>query len=304
MDLTHFNEDGLPRMVDVSEKETTKRVAVAHSRIYMKKETMQKITEKSIKKGDVLSVAQTAAIMAAKKTSEIIPMCHNIFITGVDVKFELADDFIDIFVQSNTESKTGIEMESLTAASVAALTIYDMCKAIDRSMRITNVELLHKEGGKSGVYNRSVDSGEAVVIDVNISEKKGTVKTPVDFAELKVDHGLVGDAHAGNWHRQVSLLAEESIDKMREMGLDLKDGDFAENITTRNIELFTLPVGQVLTIGECVLEVTQIGKECHKGCAIKQKVGNCIMPTEGIFCKVLKGGIIKKNDKIKLVELN
>ena len=142
MDLTHFNEDGLPRMVDVSEKETTKRVAVAHSRIYMKKETMQKITEKSIKKGDVLSVAQTAAIMAAKKTSEIIPMCHNIFITGVDVKFELADDFIDIFVQSNTESKTGIEMESLTAASVAALTIYDMCKAIDRSMRITNVELL------------------------------------------------------------------------------------------------------------------------------------------------------------------
>ena len=277
MDLTHFNEDGLPRMVDVSEKETTKRVAVAHSRIYMKKETMQKITEKSIKKGDVLSVAQTAAIMAAKKTSEIIPMCHNIFITGVDVKFELADDFIDIFVQSNTESKTGIEMESLTAASVAALTIYDMCKAIDRSMRITNVELLHK---------------------------KGTVKTPVEFAELKVDHGLVGDAHAGNWHRQVSLLAEESINKMREMGLDLKDGDFAENITTRNIELFTLPVSQVLTIGECVLEVTQIGKECHKGCAIKQKVGNCIMPTEGIFCKVLKGGIIKKNDKIKLVELN
>lgn len=298
-DLTHFNESGLPRMVDVTGKDTTKRISKSHTRIYMKEETLKRITDKTIKKGDVLSVAQTAAIMAAKKTSDIIPMCHNIFLTGVDVEFDFGKNFIDIFVQTNTESKTGVEMESLVASSVAALTIYDMCKAIDRGMTISDTELVYKEGGKSGIYIK--EKNEPVVIDVNISKEKGTLKNPVDKAVLIEDYGIEGDAHAGKWHRQVSLLAEESIDKMRAKGIELKDGDFGENITTRNIELHKLPIGSKLKISDCILEVTQIGKECHSSCQIKQKVGSCIMPVEGIFTKVLRGGEIKKGDKIILL---
>ncbi|MEJ8751712.1 MOSC domain-containing protein [Lagierella sp. ICN-221743] len=158
---------------------------------------------------------------------------------------------------------------------------------------------MEKVGGKSGHYKRGV--GE--VIDVNISKEKGVIKTPVEVGNLIENFGLEGDAHAGDWHRQISLLAVESIDKMKAMGLpDLKDGDFAENITTKGLILHEIPVGTKFKIGDSLLEVTQIGKKCHKGCAIKQKVGNCIMPTEGIFAKVLKGGPIKKGDKIELLD--
>ncbi len=142
----------------------------------------------------------------------------------------------------------------------------------------------------------------AKVVSINISTKKGVVKVPVDKAELKVDHGIVGDAHAGNWHRQISMLAEESIQKMKDKGFDhLKFGDFAENITTEGIEVYTLPVGTKLKIGECEVEVTQIGKKCHQGCAIRQTTGDCVMPREGIFVKVLKEGTININDEIEII---
>ena len=130
------------------------------------------------------------------------------------------------------------------------------------------------------------------VVSVNISEKVGVVKQPVPKIELKVNHGIVGDAHAKNWHRQVSLLAIEDIDKMREKFEALKPGDFAENITTRGIELYSLPIGTRLFIGDVELEVTQIGKECHQGCAILKQIGDCIMPRRGIFAIVIKGGEI------------
>ena len=136
------------------------------------------------------------------------------------------------------------------------------------------------------------------VISVNISEKKGTVKSPVPQIELKKKHGIVGDAHAGNWHRQVSLLAVESLEKMKEKIPSLKPGDFAENIMTEGISLHTLPIGTLLIIGECELEVTQIGKECHKGCEIRNITGECIMPTEGIFAIVRKEGTIYPEDEI------
>lgn len=139
------------------------------------------------------------------------------------------------------------------------------------------------------------------VISVNISEKKGTVKSPVPQIELKEKHGIVGDAHAGNWHRQVSLLAVESLDKMKEKIPSLKPGDFAENIMTEGISLHTLPIGTILSIGECELEVTQIGKECHKGCEIRNITGECIMPTEGIFAIVSKEGTIYPKDEIRIV---
>ena len=137
------------------------------------------------------------------------------------------------------------------------------------------------------------------VISVNISEKKGVIKQPIEEGFFKINHGLLNDAHAGNWHRQVSLLGIESIQKMEEMGIDgLTPGQFAENITTEGITLYELPIGTKLKVGEVLLEVTQIGKECHNGCQIKQLVGECVMPKEGIFAKVLEEGHIKTGDSI------
>lgn len=141
------------------------------------------------------------------------------------------------------------------------------------------------------------------VIAINISEKKGVPKKTIEQGMFRVDHGLEGDAHAGNWHRQVSLLGNESIEKMKAIGIEgLCTGKFAENITTEGIELWTLPVGTKLQIGETIQEVTQIGKECHTKCAIFHQVGNCVMPTEGIFTKVLKDGIIKSGDEMIILE--
>jgi cyclic pyranopterin phosphate synthase len=158
MNLTHINEEGRARMVDVSEKAETKREAVAIGSIYMKNETLRRIHEGTIKKGDVLAVAQVAGIMAAKNTSHMIPMCHPIMITGCDISFSL--DFenskIDIKAVVKTVGQTGVEMEALTAVTVAALTIYDMCKAIDRDMVISEIMLVKKSGGKSGLYEREV----------------------------------------------------------------------------------------------------------------------------------------------------
>lgn len=142
----------------------------------------------------------------------------------------------------------------------------------------------------------------AKVLAVNISDKKGVVKRPIEKGLFKINHGLDGDAHAGNWHRQVSFLSKESIDKMKAKGLDkLAWGDFAENITTEGIVLYELPVGTKLRIGETEMEVTQIGKECHKGCEIKKLVGDCIMPREGIFTIVTKEGYVKAGDSIEII---
>ncbi|NOY58425.1 MAG: MOSC domain-containing protein [Calditrichaeota bacterium] len=126
-----------------------------------------------------------------------------------------------------------------------------------------------------------------------ISDKKGVVKNEIPRAELRADWGIVGDAHAGNWHRQVSLLAGESIDRVKQLMPDLARGAFAENIITRGFDLRTLTIGDRLLLGrEVVLEVTQIGKKCHHGCLIKQTTGDCIMPREGIFARVIKGGVL------------
>lgn len=142
----------------------------------------------------------------------------------------------------------------------------------------------------------------AQVVSVCISEKKGTKKHPVAEISLRPHHGIVGDAHAGDWHRQVSLLANESVDRMRKEGLTLAAGDFAENILTEGITLRTLPVGTVLRAGEVRLEVTQIGKECHNDCAIKKAVGKCVMPTEGIFAVVVKEGVVRPGDEIEVLK--
>ena len=145
---------------------------------------------------------------------------------------------------------------------------------------------------------------QAKIVSVNISETKGVRKTPIPKGELHPEHGLVGDAHSGTWHRQLSLLAQESIDKMRDQGLDVKAGDFAENVTTQGLILHTLPVGTKLWLGRVETEVTQIGKECHAGCAIRKLAGDCIMPREGIFVRVLNPGEVAAGDDVLLAGEN
>ena len=160
--LTHFNDEGRARMVDVGEKNITERVAVATGQVYLQPETMRLIKGGEIKKGDVLAVAQVAGIMGAKKTSDIIPMCHPLLLTNVDIAFNenLEPDSktglccIDIKATVKVTGQTGVEMEALTAVSVAALTIYDMCKAVDRGMFFKNIGLIEKSGGKSGTFSK------------------------------------------------------------------------------------------------------------------------------------------------------
>lgn len=300
MEFTHFNEEGRAHMVEVGEKKDTKRRAIARGKIIMKKKTLEKIKEGTVKKGDVLSIAQIAGIMGSKKTSELIPMCHNILITGANLRFNIIHNAIEVEAEVKTTGKTGVEMEALTAVTIACLTIYDMCKSIDKDMIIENVKLIKKTGGKSGIYLGKEIRGR--VLSVNISEKKGVVKHPIKEGLFKVDLGLEGDAHAGDWHRQVSLLGMESFNKMENEGIEgLTPGIFAENITTEGILVYELPIGTKLVIGETIQEVTQIGKTCHTGCEISKKVGKCVMPKEGIFTKILKDGVIKAGDVIEVI---
>ncbi len=154
MELSHINEQGRARMVDVTEKTVTCRTATAAATVNVSPATMEIIRTGGIKKGDVLSVAQVAGIMAAKKTSEIIPMCHPLMLTSVDISFDLTDTQIMIRATVKCKGVTGVEMEALTAASTAALTVYDMCKAVQRDITVTDIMLLHKDGGKSGEFLR------------------------------------------------------------------------------------------------------------------------------------------------------
>jgi MOSC domain-containing protein YiiM len=143
--------------------------------------------------------------------------------------------------------------------------------------------------------------GQGTVLAVCTSEKKGTRKRNVEQAELRPDWGIVGDAHAADWHRQVSLLAWESIEKMQALGLKVGAGSFAENITTRGLDLVGLPLGTRLRLGKALVEVTQIGKECHDRCAIYYQAGDCVMPREGIFVRVHEGGQVKVGDAIEVL---
>lgn len=154
MPLTHIDEEGRARMVDVGDKPVTSRIAVASGFVRMASETVRAVRAQSLPKGDPLEVARLAGIMAAKRTSELIPLCHPLPLTHADVRVEIRDDGVTVTATARTDGKTGVEMEALTAASVAALTIYDMCKAIDKAMVITDIRLESKTGGKSGDYRR------------------------------------------------------------------------------------------------------------------------------------------------------
>ncbi len=164
-DLTHLDESGRARMVDVSAKGETVRIATARGRVLMRPETLALIKSGGVTKGDVLAIAQVAGVMGAKRTSDLIPLCHPLPITGVDLNFELDEQgsAVEITASARIVGKTGVEMEALTAVSTAALTVYDMCKAVDKDMVIDQIRLVHKVGGKSGEYRRADDEvGEGV----------------------------------------------------------------------------------------------------------------------------------------------
>ena len=154
-ELTHFDKNGNPSKVDINQKDSTVRVAIATGKIIMKANTLKKILDLEIKKGDVLNVAKLAGIMAAKKTDQLIPLCHSIPLSYVNVDLEpnIEESSVNITAEASLIGKTGVEMEALVAVSVAGLTIYDMCKAIDREMILTNIKLIHKSGGKTGEFN-------------------------------------------------------------------------------------------------------------------------------------------------------
>lgn len=156
-DFSHFNEQGESRMVDVTDKPVTNRVAVARGQVFMKEETLQKIYDSQIVKGNVLEVARLAGIMGAKQTHQLIPLCHPLTVSGIELSFYRQQKSILIEAAVKVSGQTGVEMEALTAVSVAALTIYDMCKAVDRAMVISNICLVHKEGGASGLFERKDD---------------------------------------------------------------------------------------------------------------------------------------------------
>jgi cyclic pyranopterin phosphate synthase len=326
--LTHVDARGTARMVDVGDKPVTRRVARAGARVWMAERTLALLEQIALPKGDVLAVARVAGIQAAKRTAELIPMCHPLSLTHVELGFTVhrSENRVDIECIARTDAKTGVEMEALTGASVAALTIYDMCKAVDRGMIVGDVRLLEKTGGKEdyvrseepvigeaafvaadpGLPAPEKDDGAAAampgtagtVLSVNVSPSKGERKKPVERVCLRAEHGIEGDGHAGPWHRQVSLLAQESIDTMVAKGLDVGPGDFAENITTRGVDLCSLPLGTRFKIGEALVELTQIGKVCHDHCAIYYQAGDCVMPREGIFVRVVEGGAVVPGDRV------
>ena len=319
--LTHVDSAGEARMVDVGGKEVTRRAARAGSRVWMDPATLRLLQQQALPKGDVLAVAKVAGIMATKRTSELVPLCHPLSLDQVDLTFAVVEEGsrVDIECTTRTEDRTGVEMEALTGAAVAAITIYDMCKAVDRGMVIGDIRLLEKIGGRED-YVRPPEPAPflpaagslataaagpspapvGAVVAVNVSAAKGERKKPLPEVLLRADHGIEGDAHAGPWHRQVSLLAQESIDKMTAQGLDVGPGDFAENITTLGVEVAALPLQTTLDLGEALVEVTQIGKECHSRCAIYEQAGDCVMPREGIFVRVLRGGRVAPGDAVRV----
>ncbi len=295
MEMTHLDAEGRARMVDVGEKETTRRSATARARVRMTREVFDAVTGRAMPKGDALAVAQLAGIMGAKRVPDLIPLCHPIPLDGVEVRLapDPASRCVTVEAIARTTGRTGAEMEALTAAAVAALTLYDMVKSLGPHTVIEDVRLVAKSGGKRGDYR----AGR--VVAVCLSEVKGQRKQPCLQGALRVDHGLEGDAHAGDPVRQVSLLARESIDKMRAKGLEVNPGDFAENLTTEDLDLLGLEPGSRLELGGgALLEVTQIGKECHDRCAIYYQAGDCVMPREGIFARVLRGGAVRPGDSI------
>jgi cyclic pyranopterin phosphate synthase len=297
-------------MIDVSSKDETLRSATAECFVRMKTPTLQLIRQNGIPKGDVVAVSQTAGILAAKQTPNLLPLCHPLLPGSIHVSLDTAGSEEGILVRATVAGigRTGFEMEALVAASVAALNVYDMCKNVDRAISVESTRLLSKSGGKSGTYSVEKDESQdktGRIVAVCLGRDKGT-KSPVSEAVLEPDLGLVGDIHAGT-KRQVSLLATESVNKllaalrqvnpsaMETRGVRINPGDSAENLLVEGVDLMSLHPGTQMRIGaEAVLEITQIGKDFHKP-------GFFLLPLEGAFASVIRGGTVRPGDDVTIL---
>lgn len=303
--LTHLDSEGKVKMVDVGEKLATRRTAVAYNSIFIGRNALKLILAGELKKGDALAASRVAAIMAAKKTSDLIPLTHPIRIDSVRIDlFPIDDERLGCFATVSATDRTGVEMEAMVAASTAMLNVYDMVKGVDKAARIEETRLVRKTGGKSGDW-LAANAEVGKIEKLAISKGKGTPKDPCDEVFLKVNFGVETDAHGGDWHRQVSLLGLESIEKMKSKGLDVGFGSFAENVATSGVCLYELPIGSLI-YGQSgsIMQVTQIGKECHNKCAVYHRAGDCVMPREGIFAVVLVPGPLRTGDEFVTLSLD
>lgn len=322
--FTHLNEKGRAHMVDVGGKQDTHRIAIAEGEVIMQPQTLAFIKNKKMAKGDVLGIAQVAGIMAAKETSRMIPLCHPLIMNNVDMDFYFMEEKNSILIRSIVMAigKTGVEMEALHAVSVAALTIYDICKAVDRSIEISHIHLVEKDGGKSGHYqgksylnlakeerdfqtpeDNNKDSIRGMLLAVCIGDSREKPKKQVPSAILIKDFGLEGDIHAGRDHKQVSLLNLNSLEKNRKQGYELYYGDLFENIDFQGIDdLYQYPIGTLIRVGkEAILSITQIGKDHDVDIIVRGQEVLSIMPKEGIFTRVVEGGTIQPGDTIEVI---
>ncbi|UCG50712.1 MAG: cyclic pyranopterin monophosphate synthase MoaC [Candidatus Latescibacterota bacterium] len=324
---THLDDAGKARMVDIGGKRETNRRAVASARVVVSDELLVMLKNNTLEKGDAIAAARLAGIQAAKRTGDLIPLCHPLPLSYVDVDLQLIDEppSIVITTEARTHYRTGVEMEALTAAAVAALTIYDMGKSIDRMIAIEHVRLESKSGGASGEWSRRDSSpsetglnpkprikregrmtkpkqNKAQVHKISVAPTTGEKKQNVALAVITAGRGVEGDAHSTT-DRPLSLLPLESFHKVQHPDLDVHPGDFAENVTTSGLDFTRLRVGSRLRLGASVeIEVVQIGKECHNGCVIRETVGDCIMPSEGVFARALTSGEIREGDPIEILE--
>ena len=324
--FSHLNEKGRARMIDVGGKEDTHRIAIAEGEVIMTEDTLALIRDRKMAKGDVLGIAQVAGIMAAKQTSQQIPLCHPLILTNVDMDFYIIEERNSILIRSivMTTGKTGVEMEALHAVAIAALTIYDICKAVERGIEITNIHLVEKDGGRSGHYqgksylkqrqdnieadNQGIkqsdsDKKKGAVLAICIGDSRENPKRQVPSAKVIEDFGLEGDFHAGLDHKQVSLLSLSSLEKNRREGYDICYGDLFENIVFQGLDnLFQFPAGTIIKVGEeVILKITQIGKDHDVDIEVRGQKIPSIMPKEGIFASVVKGGIIREGDRMEVV---
>ncbi|MEW6709358.1 MAG: cyclic pyranopterin monophosphate synthase MoaC [Candidatus Riflebacteria bacterium] len=295
--LTHLDQDGKVKMVDVGGKAITRRTAIAYSSVFVGNKALELLLAGELQKGDALAASRVAAIMAAKKTSELIPLTHPLKIDSVKIDlFPVDQERVGCFATVTATDRTGVEMEAMVAASTAMLNVYDMVKGVDKGAKIETTCLIRKTGGKSGDW-LTADAAIGKIEKLATSKGKGTPKDPCDEVSLKARFGVENDAHGGDWHRQVSLLGVESIDKMKAKGLSVDFGSFAENVATSGVCLYELPIGSLLYCESgAIMQVTQIGKECHTRCAVYHRAGDCVMPREGIFTVVLIPGKLRSGD--------
>ncbi|MBT9175123.1 MAG: Cyclic pyranopterin monophosphate synthase [candidate division WS2 bacterium] len=295
-EFTHLDGKERAKMVDISSKNSCLRIARARGIVRFKEKLLTRILQGVTPKGDVLTVAKIAGIQGAKNTHQLIPLTHPLTLSFIDISFRaLNEKELEVVSEVRLEGKTGVEMEALTAVAVCSLTIYDMCKSLDKEIEISDIALIYKEGGKSGIFRKEIGT----ICSLNTSQKKGEKKFPVEELVFVEGRGIEGDAHAGPGDKQVSLLSLESINKMKAKGVEVEPGSFAENVTVEGISVYLLPINTMLYLGkEVKLKVSRLGKECVNPCSIGKQVGDCVMPREGIFAEVMDGGKVKKGDKI------